>query len=249
MISQQEHPDWSARIVQLRAEEKRRTERALAASRSKGYVIPSVPGDTDNKPAPRRLDPYTIIDIVSAGADDPIVVTDVGQHQMWTAQRYPLKRPRSFLSSGGLGTMGFGVGAAIGAHAATGKRIVLFTGDGGFGMSLNELATAVTQHTPVVIIIMNNGVLGMVRQLQTMFYDRHYSNTTLNRRTNFVRLAEAFGAAGAQCTTAEELEKAVKDAFGYNGPFVIDCAVDCDEFVLPMLPPGGSIDEIITEID
>ena len=144
--------------------------------------------------------------------------------------------------------MGFGMGAAIGAAAATEKTSVLFTGDGSFGMNLNELATSVSQNTPLVVVIMNNGVLGMVRQWQTLFFDKHYSNTTLSRKTDFVKLAEAFGAKGARVFTKDELEKAADEAFSYGGTYVIDCAVDCDEFVLPMLPPGGSIDDIITEI-
>ena len=115
-------------------------------------------------------------------------------------------------------------------------------------MNLNELATAVSQNLPITIVIMNNGVLGMVRQWQTLFFDKHYSNTTLNRKTDFVKLAEAFGAKSARAFSMEELKNAASEAFAYNGPFVIDCAVDCDEFVLPMLPPGGSIDDIITEI-
>jgi acetolactate synthase-1/2/3 large subunit len=196
-----------------------------------------------------RLNPYKIIDTISRFADEnTIVATDVGQHQMWTAQRYPFEKPRTFISSGGLGTMGFGLGAAIGAAAATGEKTVLFTGDGSFGMNLNELATAVSQKSPVVIVVMNNGVLGMVRQWQTLFFDKHYSNTTLNRQTDFVKLAEAFGAKGIRVQTEAELENAAKMAFESNEPIVIDCLVDCDEFVLPMLPPGGSIDDIITEI-
>ena len=115
-------------------------------------------------------------------------------------------------------------------------------------MNLNELATAVSQQTPVTIVIMNNGVLGMVRQWQTLFFDKHYSCTTFNRKTDFVKLAEAFGAEGGRAATNEELEKLAERAFACDGPFVIDCAVDCDEFVLPMLPPEGSVDDIITEI-
>ena len=144
--------------------------------------------------------------------------------------------------------MGFGMGAAIGGCIATGQRTVLFTGDGSFGMNLNELATAVSQNIPLIVIIMNNGVLGMVRQWQTLFFNKHYSNTTLNRKTDFVKLAEAFGAKGANASNADELEAALSEAFGTDGPFVINCLVDCNEFVLPMLPPGGSIDNIITEI-
>lgn len=228
MVDENKHESWSARIQELREEEKRRIESAKSG---------------------RELDPFAIVDIVSEYEKDANIVTDVGQHQMWTAQRYPLKKPRTFLTSGGLGTMGFGMGAAIGASEATGRRSILFTGDGSFGMNLNELATSVTQNTPLTIVIMNNGVLGMVRQWQTLFFDKHYSNTTLDgRKTDFVKLAEAFGAKGARVFTKDELRKAVQESFAYNGTFVIDCAVDCDEFVLPMLPPGGSIDDIITEI-
>lgn len=226
MVKQKKLNSWSRRIEELRAEENTHVH------------VPE-----------NRLSPYKIVDIISKYANsDTIVVTDVGQHQMWTAQRYPFSKPRTFITSGGLGTMGFGLGAAIGANVATGRKTVLFTGDGSFGMNLNELATAVSLNAPVIIVIMNNGVLGMVRQWQTLFFDKHYSNTTLNRKTDFVKLAEAFGAKGIRALTVEELEKAAETAFSENGPIVIDCAVDCDEFVLPMLPPGGSIEDIITEI-
>ena len=144
--------------------------------------------------------------------------------------------------------MGFGLGAAVGAACATGKRCILFTGDGSFGMDLCELATAVSQELPITVVIMNNGVLGMVRQLQTIFYDRRYSNTTLDRRTDFAKLAEAFGAKGGRAASVSELEKLADEALGCNTPFIIDCAVDSDELVLPMLPPNGSVDDIITEI-
>lgn len=230
MVEEKKHPQWAERIAELRAEEKRRTEAAM-------------------KPVTNTLSPYDIIDIISAGAEeDNVVVTDVGQHQMWTAQRYPLKKPRTFLTSGGLGTMGYGLGAAIGAAAATGKKTILVTGDGSFGMNLNELATAVSQNLPIIILVMNNGVLGMVRQWQTLFFDKHYSNTTLERKTDFVKLAEAFGAKGGRASNIEELKKLAEEAFRCDGPFLMDCAVDSDEFVLPMLPPGGSVDNIITEI-
>ena len=146
--------------------------------------------------------------------------------------------------------MGFGLGAAIGARVATGDCTVLITGDGSFGMNLNELATAVTYNIPVVIVLMNNGVLGMVRQWQTLFFDKRYSNTVLDRKTDFVKLAEAFGAVGYRVTTKDELRDAFKKALSVNdGPVVIDAMIDKDEFVLPMLPPGGSIDDIITNID
>ncbi len=177
-------------------------------------------------------------------ADTP-VATDVGQHQMWAAQYLAFGKPRKFISSGGLGTMGFGMGAAIGAAFGTGKRTVLITGDGSFGMCMNELATAVTYDVPLVILIMNNGVLGMVRQWQTLFFDKRYSNTVLERKTDFVKVAAAFGAAGERATTPDELSAALGRAFKSRGPYLIDCAVDKDEFVLPMLPPGGSMDDII----
>lgn len=228
MVDEKKHDAWSVRIQELREEEARRVESARSG---------------------RELDPFAIVDIVSEYEDNANIVTDVGQHQMWAAQRYPLRKPRTFLTSGGLGTMGFGMGAAIGAAEATGRRSILFTGDGSFGMNLNELATSVTEGVPLTVVIMNNGVLGMVRQWQTLFFDKHYSNTTLDgRKTDFVKLAEAFGAKGKRVFTKDELRKAVQESFAYDGTFIIDCAVDCDEFVLPMLPPGGSIDDIITEV-
>ena len=176
------------------------------------------------------------------------VATDVGQHQMWAAQVLKFSKIRRFISSGGLGTMGFGMGAAIGAYAGTGERTVLVTGDGSFGMNLNELATAVSYRVPLVVLILNNGVLGMVRQWQTLFFDKHYSNTVLNRKTNFVELAHSFGADGCVAESLDELKSAFDKAFNADGPFVIDCRIDKDEFVLPMLPPGGSMDDIIVKV-
>ena len=180
--------------------------------------------------------------------ENTAVATDVGQHQMWAAQNVNFKKPRRFISSGGLGTMGFGLGAAIGAAVGTGERSVLVTGDGSFGMCLNELTTAVTYNVPVVILLMNNGVLGMVRQWQTLFFNKHYSNTILDRRTDFVALARAFGADGEAVDTVAALDKAFEHAFSCDGPYVIDCRIDKDEFVLPMLPPGGSMDDIIMKV-
>ena len=182
-------------------------------------------------------------------SENTAVCTDVGQHQMWAAQSLDFKTSRRFASSGGLGTMGYGFGAAIGAAYGTGERSVLITGDGSFGMNLNEMATAVRYNIPIVVIIMNNGVLGMVRQWQTLFYDKHYSNSVLERKTDFPALARAFGADGEAVTTPEELDESLVRAFKSEGPYIIDCKIDKDEFVLPMLPPGGSMDDIITKIE
>lgn len=224
LISKKELPKWQEKITGFRAEEE---------------------AHSDKRPG---MTPKNIIDSLNVhlNADTPIA-TDVGQHQMWSAQYLNFKNPRRFISSGGLGTMGFGMGAAIGSSIGTGERAVLVTGDGSFGMCLNELATAVTYNIPLVILIMNNGVLGMVRQWQTLFFNKHYSNTVLERKTDFVKLANAFGADGVKVDTLEKLESALTKAFSYNGPFIIDCAVDKDEFVLPMLPPGGSMDDIIVK--
>jgi acetolactate synthase-1/2/3 large subunit len=146
--------------------------------------------------------------------------------------------------------MGFGLGAAIGAEKGSGCKTVLITGDGSFGMNLNELATAVSQNSDVTIVLMNNGVLGMVRQWQTLFFNKRYSNTVLtDRKTDFVKLAEAFGAVGYRAATEEELDEAFTKALMTDGPVVIDTIIDKDEFVLPMLPPGGSVEEIITKVD
>ncbi|PWM41048.1 MAG: biosynthetic-type acetolactate synthase large subunit [Clostridiales bacterium] len=193
------------------------------------------------------LNPRNLIEAINRNISaDAVIATDVGQHQMWAAQYCSFHKTRKFVSSGGLGTMGFGLGAAIGAAVGSKERVVLITGDGSFGMNLNEMATAVTYQIPVVIVLMNNGVLGMVRQWQTLFYEQHYSNTTLGRKTDFVKLAEAFGAKGLRASTPAEFEQAFQQAIRADGPVLIDCLIDKDEFVLPMLPPGGSMDDIIT---
>ncbi len=181
--------------------------------------------------------------------ENTAVCTDVGQHQMWAAQNLSFRTPRRFISSGGLGTMGFGFGAAIGAAFGTRERSVLVTGDGSFGMCLQELATAVTYNIPIVILILNNGVLGMVRQWQTLFFNKHYSNTVLNRKTDFPAFARSFGADGETVTTPKELDAALTRAFAAEGPYIVDCRIDKDEFVLPMLPPGGSMDDIIVKAE
>ena len=201
----------------------------------------------ENEVAPLgAIGPHQLIDEVCARCDaDTPIATDVGQHQMWVAQRYDFKNPRTFASSGGLGTMGFGMGAAIGACVAPGKRTVLFTGDGSFGMNLNEMATAVSQKLPLVVVVMNNGVLGMVRQWQTLFYGARYSETTLERKTQFSELAKAFGAEGYAVTNMDELKASLDKAFATEGPVLIDCAIDMDERVLPMIPAGRSVEDLI----
>ncbi len=178
------------------------------------------------------------------------ITTDVGQNQMWAAQYCNLRESRKFISSGGLGTMGFGLGAAIGAAFGSKERTVLVTGDGGFGMCLTEMATAVTNRVPVVVLILNNKVLGMVRQWQTLFFGERYSNTDLkNRETDFVKLAEAFGAEGYRAENMDELTAAFEKAFATDGPVIVEARIDKDEFVLPMMPPGGSMEDLITKVD
>lgn len=194
-----------------------------------------------------EFNPRTIIEEVNRhGNPDTIVATDVGQHQMWTMQYYKFEKPQTLLTSGGLGTMGYGLGAAIGGCVACGgKRTVLITGDGSFGMNLNEMATAVSQNLPITIIVMNNEVLGMVRQWQTIFYDGNYSQTVLNRKTDFAALAKAFGAEGFTAYTMSDLKAALDVADRVAGPVLIDCHIDKDEKVLPMIPPGRSIKHAI----
>ncbi len=230
VVKPEKHEAWMEHIAQLRREEEKQFKDVT-------------PEDA--------LTPYALIQEVAKHTDaDTPIATDVGQHQMWVAQYYPFEVPRTFISSGGLGTMGFGLGAAIGAATASGKRTVLFTGDGSFGMNLNELATLSANNIPVVIVIMNNGVLGMVRQWQTLFYEKHYSNTMLtDRKTDFVKLADAFGIPGYRISERSQLSEVMEKVFAENGPVLVDCAIGMDEFVLPMLPPGGCIEDIIVNTE
>lgn len=227
LIEENKHPEWEAYVKALIEKEQRE--------------------QSDKRPG---LTPKNAIETLNRHlGENTAVATDVGQHQMWAAQYLNFKKPRKFITSGGLGTMGFGLGAAIGSAIGTKERSVLVTGDGSFGMCLNELATAVSYNVPVVVLILNNGVLGMVRQWQTLFFDKHYSNTILDRKTDFVALARAFGADGENTASLEELDAALARGFKADGVYLINCAIDKDEFVLPMLPPGGSMDDIITNME
>ena len=180
--------------------------------------------------------------------EDTIIATDVGQHQLWSAQYNGRRHPRQFLTSGGLGTMGFGYGAAIGAQTAfPGRTVVHITGDGSFHMNLNEICTAVSYKLPIITIIMNNRVLGNVRQWQTMFYGGRYSQTDPHRKTDYVKLADAFGAVGYRASNIAELREALRKAQQSDGPVLIDCQIDKDERVLPMIPAGGTIDDLVTD--
>ncbi len=203
------------------------------------------------RPAPGKLTPQAVIDQVQASVpDDTIVATDVGQHQMWVAQRYKFKYPRTLCTSGGLGTMGYGLGAAIGAQMANPeKRVVLFTGDGSFHMNFNELTTVATKNLPIVVVIMNNGVLGMVRQWQKVLYSGRYSQTTTHRRTDYVKLADAFGIKGYTISSKDELATVIPEAIALNRAVVIDVRINKDENVLPMVTPGRPYTDQITEID
>ncbi len=178
---------------------------------------------------------------------ESVVVTDVGQHQMWTAQHYPIEKPRTICTSGGLGTMGYGFGAAIGAAFGSKKHVVLVTGDGSFNMNLNELSTAVTQNLPITILLMNNRALGMVRQWQKLFYGSRFSQTVVNKKTDYVKFAESFGAKGLRITKAEEVAPVLKEAFSTPSPVLVDCVISEDENVLPMIKPGQTYDTIITK--
>ncbi|GIM28494.1 acetolactate synthase [Clostridium polyendosporum] len=179
---------------------------------------------------------------------DAIISTEVGQHQMWTAINYKFMKPRTLLTSGGLGTMGYGLGASIGAKLAMpDKKVINIAGDGSFSMNAIELGTAVFNQAPVIVIILNNGCLGMVRQWQTLFYEGRFSNTTLNRGTDFVKLADAYGAKGFRVTEEEQLEDVLKEAFESKVPVVIDYMINKDKKVFPMVAPGAPISEIISE--
>ena len=203
-----------------------------------------VPKDDESVIHPHQL----LRTVAEETPEDTIIATDVGQHQLWSAQYNGRKHVRQFLTSGGLGTMGFGYGAALGAQVAFPDRTVVhITGDGSFHMNLNEICTAVSYNLPVITIIMNNRVLGNVRQWQTMFYGSRYSQTDPHRKTDYVKLADAFGARGVRVTNIAELRDALREAVKRTGPVLIDAQIDKDERVLPMIPAGGTVDDLVTE--
>ena len=225
-VEKNEHPDW---LAQIRAWQK----------------MDYHPQDSDTELRPHQL----IAEICRQAGPEAVYVTDVGQHQMWAAQYLHHTKSRGFLTSGGLGTMGFGYGAAIGAQLALGRdaRVIMLTGDGSFHMNLNEGCTAVSYGLPIITVIFNNQVLGMVRQWQTSFYGHRYSSTDPHRRTDFVKVAEGFGAKGYRATTPAEFAAAFADAMKQKGPSWIDCRIGKDERVLPMIPGGGDIEDIIMD--
>lgn len=190
------------------------------------------------------FEPRKILRQMAAITPEITVATDVGQHQMWTAQHFPFLHPRQLITSGGLGTMGFGLGAAMGAAASDpqGKPVALITGDGSFRMNLTELSTIGYYNIPVIVVIFNNGTLGMVRQWQTLFFGHRYSQTTLDRGPDFMKLAEAYGLSGTRVDTVEAFAAAFKTAVEKREPCIIECMLDIDEMVAPMVAPGSPID-------
>lgn len=194
--------------------------------------------------------PYIVEEIYRQTNGDAIITTEVGQHQMWAAQFYKYTKPRTFLTSGGLGTMGYGLGASLGAKMGMpDKTLVNVAGDGCFRMNMNEIATAARYNIPIIQVVVNNHVLGMVRQWQTLFYEKRYSATVLNDAVDFVKLAEAMGAVGIRAATREEFQKAFQEALAMGRPVVIDCQIDSDEKVWPMVAPGAAISEAFSEED
>ena len=194
--------------------------------------------------------PCLVEEIYRQTKGDAIIVTEVGQHQMGAAQFYKYKKPRTLITSGGLGTMGYGLGAAIGVQMANPeKQVINIAGDGCFRMNMNEIATAVRQNLPLIQVVVNNHVLGMVRQWQTLFYEQHYSATVLKDSVDFVKLAEALGARGIRAATREEFSQAFAQALESSGPVVIDCVIDSDDKVWPMVAPGAAISEVFSEED
>jgi acetolactate synthase-1/2/3 large subunit len=190
--------------------------------------------------------PYILEEIDSQTEGRAVITTEVGQHQMWASQYYKYRTPRTFITSGGLGTMGFGLGASLGAKlGCPDKTVINIAGDGCFRMNMNEIATAVRSNIPIIQVVINNQVLGMVRQWQSFFYDKRYSATVLDDVVDFVKLAEAMGATAIRVNTKEEFKEAFAKALTLNVPIVLDCHIDKDDKVFPMVAPGAGINEII----
>ncbi len=225
-LSQQEHKDWIEKIMEY-----------------KGRFPLSYHPDV-------LTGPFVVEEVYRQTKGEAIVVTEVGQHQMWAAQFYRYTKPRTLLTSGGLGTMGYGLGASLGAKMGMPDKIVVnIAGDGCFRMNMNEIATAVRHNIPVIQVVVNNHVLGMVRQWQNLFYGQRYSATVLNDAVDFVKLAEAMGAVGIRAATQEEFKDAFAKALTLGRPVVIDCQIDSDDKVWPMVAPGKAISEVFDEKD
>ena len=226
MIPVQEHPQWIAEIQEMKKQYPMAYHEDILSG------------------------PSIIEEIYRVTKGDAIICTDVGQHQMWAAQYYKYTSPRTLLTSGGLGTMGYGLGAAMGAKCGRPEKTVInVAGDGCFRMNMNEIATLTRYNIPVIEVVINNHVLGMVRQWQTLFYGKRYSQTILNDKTDFVKVAEAMGAVGMRVTKKEEFAAALEKGISLNGPVLIDCQIDCDDKVFPMVAAGGANSEVFDETD
>ena len=225
LLTQQSHTEWEKTIADY--------QKQFPLTYEKGFT-----------------GPYAIQKIYEKTKGKAIITTEVGQHQMWAAQYYKYQKPRTFITSGGLGTMGYGLGAAIGAAVGNpNTRVINIAGDGCFRMNMNELATAVRQQLPIIEVVMNNHVLGMVRQWQDLFYEKRYSETTLNDGVDFVKLAEAMGAKGLLATNEKEFDKALETALKEKTPVLIDCRINSDDKVWPMVAPGAPINECFDATD
>ena len=226
MLKKQNHKEWMEHILSLK-------EKYPAT-----YCTEGLSG------------PYVVEEIYRQTKGDAIMVTEVGQHQMWTAQYFKYAKPHTLLTSGGLGTMGYGLGAAIGAQIGNPeKQVINVAGDGCFRMNMNEVATAVREQLPLIEVVINNHVLGMVRQWQTLFYEKRYSSTVLNDGVDFVKLAEAMGATGYRATSKEEFTEIFAKALTMKTPVVIDCVINCDDKVWPMVAPGAPISDCFDNKD
>ena len=222
--------------------QERRDWRSAVSGYRKNAPLPNAPAQPEDPATPREI----LRQLPFYCGHEDIIVTDVGQHQMFTAQYYPFYKPRTFLSSCGLGTMGYGMGAANGAAVGNpDKRVVLVTGDGSFHMNLPELAVAVTQQLPIVVLVMNNHVLGMVHQWQKLFYEERYSQTEIDRKTDYKALGEAFGAQGMRITKVAQIRPVLTAAFAQSGPVVVDCQIPASQRVFPIIPPGKTGHDMI----